>query len=62
VAVAFNAGERKTAPPDLVKLNRHAVLHGESLDYDTRGNACRAMSYLRFVGWVIKQAANAQPA
>lgn len=35
-------------------LNRHAVLHGESVDYDTHVNGCRAISYLRYVAWILK--------
>ena len=53
--VAFSEKERQ-ALPHQIALNRHAVLHGESLDYDTRANSCRAMSYLRFVGWALARA------
>lgn len=34
-------------------LNRHAVMHGESTDYDTALNSCRAVSLLIFVQWAI---------
>lgn len=30
-------------------LNRHAVMHGESLDYDTKENSLRALSLLNYV-------------
>ena len=30
-------------------LNRHAVMHGESLDYDTEENSLRAISLLNYV-------------
>jgi len=30
-------------------LNRHAVMHGESLDYDTRENSLRAISLLNYI-------------
>ncbi|MGC1176166.1 hypothetical protein [Polaromonas sp.] len=30
-------------------LNRHAVMHGESLDYDTKDNSLRALSLLNYV-------------
>lgn len=30
-------------------LNRHAVMHGESLDYDTRENSLRSLSLLNYV-------------
>lgn len=34
-------------------LNRHAVLHGESTDYDNRLNSCRAISLLVYVAWIL---------
>jgi hypothetical protein len=41
-------------------LNRHTVLHGESTDYDTRLNGCRAISFLVYVSWILqsKEVAN----
>lgn len=30
-------------------LNRHSVMHGESLDYDTKENSLRALSLLNYV-------------
>lgn len=30
-------------------LNRHAVMHGESIDYDTKENSLRALSLLNYV-------------
>lgn len=30
-------------------LNRHAVMHGESLDYDTKGKQLAALSFLNYV-------------
>ncbi|MEO8905497.1 MAG: hypothetical protein ABI488_23520 [Polyangiaceae bacterium] len=50
--ISWNVGERRKRPGSLV-LNRHTVLHGESVDYDTRANSCRAISYLRFVAWML---------
>lgn len=34
-------------------LNRHAVLHGESVDYDSSLNSYRAISLLVYVSWVL---------
>ena len=34
-------------------LNRHAVLHGEAVDYDTHANSCRALSLLAYVSWIL---------
>src|SRR5262245_27222728 len=34
-------------------LNRHTVLHGESVDYDTRLNSCRAVSLLGYAAWIL---------
>jgi hypothetical protein len=45
------ASERKNLPSNI--LNRHAVLHGESLDYDTRLNSCRCVSLLGYIAWVF---------
>lgn len=36
-------------------LNRHAVLHGEAVDYDTRINSNRALSLLVYVAWVLQE-------
>jgi hypothetical protein len=35
-------------------LNRNAILHGESTDYDNRLNSCRAISLLVYVAWILK--------
>ena len=34
-------------------LNRHMVLHGESLDYGTHLNSCRALSLLNYVAQIL---------
>jgi hypothetical protein len=36
-------------------LNRHAILHGDSTDYDNRLNSCRAISLLVYVAWVLRE-------
>ncbi len=36
------------------QLNRHAILHGESLDYGTFENSCRAISLLSYSGWALR--------
>jgi len=36
-------------------LNRHAVLHGESLDYDSEANSLKAVSFLNFVSYALRQ-------
>ena len=33
-------------------LNRHQVLHGESVDYDTERNSLKAVSLLAYLHWV----------
>lgn len=47
------------ASKDRVKIdnifNRHAILHGESSDYDNRLNSCRAISLLVYVAWMLKK-------
>lgn len=37
-----------------VALNRHAVLHGESLNYGTKANSLRAISLINYVVHVLK--------
>ncbi len=39
--------------PDFDGLNRHTVLHGEALDYDTEKNATRAVSLIHYVAHVL---------
>ena len=34
-------------------LNRHAVLHGESTNYDTLRNSCKAISLLSYAAWAL---------
>ncbi len=34
-------------------FNRHAIMHGESLDYDSAANSCRAISLLVYVAWAL---------
>jgi hypothetical protein len=34
-------------------LNRHVVLHGESLDYDTEKRSCQAITFVNYVGNVM---------
>jgi hypothetical protein len=34
-------------------LNRHAILHGECVDYGTVQNGCRAVSLVSYVPWVL---------
>lgn len=34
-------------------LNRHAIIHGESIDYGTHENSCRAISLITYASWVL---------
>ena len=34
-------------------FNRQAIMHGESVDYDTAGNGARAVSLLVYIDWVL---------
>ncbi len=47
-ALPIAASERDRGP-HFKGLNRHMVLHGESLDYGTRANSLRALSLLHYV-------------
>ena len=39
--------------PDFSDLNRHQVLHGEATDYGTEVNSLKAISFIRFCGFVL---------
>ncbi|MGP1680647.1 MAG: hypothetical protein ACTS6J_26280 [Burkholderiales bacterium] len=36
-----------------VAFNRHAIMHGESIDYDSEANGARAVSLLVYIDWVL---------
>ena len=38
---------------DFNELNRHMVLHGESLDYGTEVNSLKAISLINYVSWAL---------
>lgn len=38
---------------DFAQLNRHAVMHGEALDYGTEENGLKAISLLNYVSYVL---------
>jgi hypothetical protein len=40
-------------PPEFNGLNRHQVLHGESITYHTEINSLKAVSLLAFLSWVL---------
>ena len=40
-------------PEDFTELNRHVVLHGESLDYGTKINSLKAISLINYVAHVL---------
>jgi hypothetical protein len=48
--VIFNSRER-AGLSDI--LNRHAILHGESVTYGTHINSCKAISLLAFTAWAL---------
>ena len=37
------------------ELNRHAILHGEVVDYNTPKNSCKAISLLSFSEWIFSE-------
>lgn len=49
--ITYSPNQRGTAPATM--LNRHAVLHGESVTYDSEINSCRAISLLVFAAWML---------
>ncbi|MDP3836334.1 MAG: hypothetical protein Q8Q82_20465 [Hydrogenophaga sp.] len=44
---------RKRSGAEARLLNRHAVMHGESLDFDTKENSLRALSLLNYVALAL---------
>lgn len=49
---AINAGPNQRTD---AQLNRHAVLHGESVVYGTFRNSCKAMSLISFTEWALSE-------
>ena len=49
----INASEHER-PPGFDLLNRHAVLHGESLDYGSKSNGLKAISLINYVAHVLE--------
>ena len=49
---AINSGPNQRSEGD---LNRHAVLHGESVSYGTLRNSCKAMSLIAFTEWALSE-------
>ena len=47
------SASKSSREPDFDGLNRHTVLHGESLDYDTEKNATKAVSLIHYVAHVL---------
>lgn len=39
-------------------LNRHAILHGESVSYGNRINSCKAISLVAFTAWALSDLQN----
>jgi hypothetical protein len=52
VTTSIGASERERAD-DFTGLNRHMVLHGESLDYGTKTNSLKSLSLLNYVTQVF---------
>jgi hypothetical protein len=52
IPINFNVKERGSG---LYDLNRHMVMHGESLGYGTAINSLKCISLLSYVAWVLKE-------
>jgi uncharacterized protein Yka (UPF0111/DUF47 family) len=52
-SLPIGASERERGP-GFTELNRHMVLHGESLDYGTKTNSLKAISLINYVAHVLK--------
>jgi hypothetical protein len=51
VPITASRQERTTLPPG--EINRHAIIHGESVTYGTRVNSFKAISLLRYLAWML---------
>ena len=50
VPLWMSASERE---PSFSQLNRHLVLHGETVDYGTEENSLKAISFLSWLCWIL---------
>lgn len=55
--IIANEKQRATKP---VVFNRHAIMHGEELSYDTAANGARAVSLLVYIDWVLGELAKSR--
>ena len=55
--ISANSIERKQYSDSFNFLNRHAILHGESIDYGTKINSLKAISLISYIGTVLLEAA-----
>jgi hypothetical protein len=53
IPVMASQKERSGMSPH--ELFRHTVLHGESIDYGTHTNSCKAISLLRYLAWLLPE-------
>ena len=51
----MNQYERAEGGDSFVGLNRHQVLHGESVDYGTEQNSLKAISLLNYLHWIFSK-------
>ena len=51
----MNEDERAERGDSFGGLNRHQVLHGESVDYDTEKNSLKAISLLSYLHWIFRK-------
>ena len=51
----MNKSERDDRSEPFVGLNRHQVLHGESIDYGTEQNSLKAISLLSYLHWILRR-------
>ena len=57
-AILFNEKQRA---PEFASLNRHMVLHGESLDHGTEANSLRTISLLYYAARALKEFSDVKP-
>ena len=56
--ITWNQARRSSKPGE---LNRHAVLHGEDVEYGTKTNSLKALSLLAYVNFALRLAKTESP-
>lgn len=53
ISTPMNQGTQSIANMEDI-LNRHAVLHGQAIEYGTKLNSCKAISLVSHISWLVE--------